>query len=80
MIACFGPAFDHDVTRRQPKQNEDTHRKDDEIVYVPQYRYEVGDEVDRTEGVRNQENGEYPRIPWRLRTLGDVPDSESLGL
>ena len=59
MLAGLGNNLrgDHTESEVQPK------RCDDKVVEVPDHRDEVGDEVDWTDGVSDDECGEGPCVP-----------------
>jgi hypothetical protein len=65
----FGPPTTvlHDTTRDQGTNQEHAKRNQEQIVHVTKYRNQVGDEVNRTQGVGDHACGYYLdvlRYPW----------------
>ncbi len=61
-------ALREDFLGDQPDDEHDPQRDDDQVVQVPQNGDEIRDQVDRGEGIADNEKGQGLRIP------GDAPD------
>ena len=60
-------AIGHDVRGDQLQGQGDAQRDDDQVVQIADDRDEVGDQVNRTEGVGDDGSGEGTRIPGGAR-------------
>ena len=60
-------ALREDLLRDQPDDEHDPERNEDQVVEIPQDGDEIGDQVDRGEGVADHDKGQGLRIPGDAR-------------
>ena len=69
---CKGPAVGQHGRRNHARNQPEAGRHDDGVIDRPQERNEVGNQVDWTDGVRDDSRDEPPCVPGRSRIAPNV--------